>query len=43
MLSQFSGRTIVSVEAQLLPAAVKEVDDGCVISQRRKSSCDSVE
>jgi len=43
MLSQFSGRTIVSVEAQLLPAAVKEVDDGCVIAQRRTSSCDPVE
>jgi hypothetical protein len=43
MLIQFSGRTIVSVEAQLLLAAVKDVDDGCVIAQRRTSSCDPVE
>jgi hypothetical protein len=43
MLIEFSGRTIVSVEAQLLPVVVKDVDYGCVIAQRRTSSCDPVE
>jgi len=42
MLIQFSGRTIVSAGAQLLPAAVKDVDDGCVIAQRQASFCDPV-
>jgi len=32
MLIQFSGRTIVCAEAQLLPVAVKDVDDGCGIA-----------
>jgi len=43
MLIQFSGRTIVSVEAQLLPAAVKDMDDGCIIAQRRTSFFGPVE
>ena len=42
ILIQFPGRTIVSVETQLLPAALKDVDDGCAIAQKRASSCDPV-